>query len=1130
MSKIPFMNWNTSHWMSKRIAHFLAIASILSLVLFAIPPTGIAYAAGTTYYVDSVGGSDSNSGTSPTSPWATLSKVNSTTFAPGDKILFHAGNVWTGLLHPLGSGVSGSPISIDMYGGTIKPLIQANGLYNDTVLLQNQQYWEINNLEVTNNAGSSPYNLGDYRGIHISAVDYGGTLNHIYINNVYVHNITGEVNWVGGSSANDPPGIHHGTGDDRSKRTGGIIVEASTNNPTSPVLSTFNDVVVQNSRIEDTSFGGIIFKQYSGTNPGATYVGWGDRKSATDTNWKPFTNITVQNNYVSGYNTDYGCNGIYVTATKGAIIQNNVVAGVGTSGIEVNYTDDVIIQKNEVYDTIKKAGGVDDNGIDPDRGTTNIIVQYNYLHHNGDGILFCQRCYNGFGGSAIVRYNILESNTGAHFHIASSANVQIYNNTVYNDSSTTLVGGHGSSYNIRNNIFYSTVSGATLDTGSGNTYSYNLYNNVSAIPSTDTHAIVGDPKLVNPGTGGTGTALTGPALYSLGGYRLQSTSPVINTGTSISSNGGTDFWGNPLYNGLPDMGAYEYYNDTTPPTTPTNLTATAVSDSEIGLSWTASTDNLNVFKYLIYRNGTQVGSTLGSTLYQDKGLAGSTSYSYTVYAEDSTGNISPVSNTATATTQASSDTTSPTAPANLTVTSVSGSVIDLIWTASTDNVGVTRYLIERGGTQVAIISGSTTSYEDKDLAGLTSYSYKVYAMDAAGNLSPASNTAAATTTTNAPTITTYTINDSFDNDAAGSAPSGWTISNGNASNSVTVAANPSSTNHSANINKPVSSGLTGMYRTFTPLSGEIIVNYRVMRGETNTWFSLPYLYDSAGNVAASVAFNNGQIQVNEGGTFKNIQTFSANTWYDVELVLNTTTGTFDLYINGTKSVSGAPLRTNVSSVSKIQYYADTNNTGTAYLDYIQIGKNDIPSITTYTINDSFDNDAAGSQPSGWTLTNGNASNSITVVENPGPSNHSAKINKPNSSGLTGMYKTFAPLSGQVIVNYRVMRGDTSTFFSLPYIYDSADNKVLSLAFNNGNIQAFEGSTLTTIQPFSANTWYNIEAVLNTTTDTFDLYINGTKVVSGAALRTAVSSVSKIQFYADNTNYGTAYLDYVQVGQ
>jgi hypothetical protein len=71
-------------------------------------------------------------------------------------------------------------------------------------------------------------------------------------------------------------------------------------------------------------------------------------------------------------------------------------------------------------------------------------------------------------------------------------------------------------------------------------------------------------------------------------------------------------------------------------------------------------------------------------------------------------------------------------------------VITLSWTASTDNVGVTGYIVSRGGTPIATL-GNVTSYQDTGLSPSTSYSYSVKAKDAAGNLSVASNTAPATT-------------------------------------------------------------------------------------------------------------------------------------------------------------------------------------------------------------------------------------------------------------------------------------------------------------------------------------------------------------------------------------------------
>ena len=90
--------------------------------------------------------------------------------------------------------------------------------------------------------------------------------------------------------------------------------------------------------------------------------------------------------------------------------------------------------------------------------------------------------------------------------------------------------------------------------------------------------------------------------------------------------------------------------------------------------------------------------------------------------------------------------------ANLTATAVSSNQINLSWTASTDNVGVTGYSVQRCSgsgcgnlVQVVSVSGTTTTYSDPGLAGSTSYSYRVQATDAAGNLSAFSNTATATT-------------------------------------------------------------------------------------------------------------------------------------------------------------------------------------------------------------------------------------------------------------------------------------------------------------------------------------------------------------------------------------------------
>ncbi|OCT15397.1 hypothetical protein A8709_15055 [Paenibacillus pectinilyticus] len=740
----------------KSFGAFLVSAMMLMSMATVMAPAAV-FAANTTYYVDSVNGSDSNNGTSTSTAWKTLTKVNATTFQPGDHILFEAGDTWVGQLYPKGSGTSGSPIVIDQYGTGAKPKFQGQGAVKDTVLLYNQQYWEIHNLDVSNQATGS---VGDLRGVHITGADIG-TLNYFRLDGLSVHDVTGEVNWIGGDVADNATGITFQTGWDRSKRTGGIVFDMTSNvlaPAAATVKSKFNDVIISNSSIKNTSFAGIVFKQYTGdgldTNGNAAVsVGWGVRNSSTDTNWYPFTNVTIKNNYITQSGTTFGCNGIYLTDTKGAVIDSNVIAAAGTSGIETYYADDVVIQKNETFGVVKKAGGADYNGIDTDKGTTKQVVQYNYIHGNGDGILLCQFSF----GDSIIRYNIITGNSRyqMYLHSDSAASSQIYNNTIYNTNSTYLIYGYGTyinaAYAIRNNILDSTQSSAVLTTGGGISYNTNSYYGTSlTVPAGDANPKTGDPKLVNPGTGGTGTEASGPALSSLSGYQLQTSSPLINQGVTIASNGGLDFWGDTLYTDSADIGADE--------------------------------------------------------------------------------------------------------------TAVTG-----------------------------------------------------------GSSGP-----------------TYLVNDTFDAMTTGSAPTGWTISNGTSPNAITVQAVPSTTDKSVQLSKPTASGKTTMYKSFAATSGTVTIEARVKRSETTTWWCLPYIYDSTGVVAESIALDTGNIKANVNGTWTTIQAFSANTWYDLKVVLNTSTDKFDFYVNGTLMLSQATMRAAVSNVSKIEFYADNTQAGTTNVDNVKV--------------------------------------------------------------------------------------------------------------------------------------------------------------------------------------------------
>jgi len=280
--------------------------------------------------------------------------------------------------------------------------------------------------------------------------------------------------------------------------------------------------------------------------------------------------------------------------------------------------------------------------------------------------------------------------------------------------------------------------------------------------------------------------------------------------------------------------------DTQSPTAPTQVTALPVSATQIDLTWNASTDDVGVTGYTVYRSGTSIGTT-ATTNYSDASAAPSSQYAYTVAAFDAAGNVSPqsdppvvgttpvsdstpptvsftnpgnnatVSNVAIVTASASddvgivgvqykldgnnlgaevtdtpynfawdtttvtntvhtlsavardaagnssattisvtvnnllTDSTAPTAPANLKATAVSASQIDLTWDAATDDVGVTGYKVYRLGEWLSFAATTTTHYSNTGLAAASLYSYTVTAVDAAGNESLSSIAASAST-------------------------------------------------------------------------------------------------------------------------------------------------------------------------------------------------------------------------------------------------------------------------------------------------------------------------------------------------------------------------------------------------
>ncbi|WP_184550482.1 right-handed parallel beta-helix repeat-containing protein [Mucilaginibacter sp. FT3.2] len=466
---------------------------------------------GNTYYVDPAG-NDGNNGTSSASPWQTISKINAHTFLPGDQVLFKAGGTWTGNVAFLGSGSAGAPIVVNTYGTGNKPIINGGGLVNGsiTLLLNNQSYWEINNLEITNTIATGLH----YAVSGIKVINSASTLaNHIYVRNCYVHDVNST--GVGNSNYN--------------KATGGIIISGY-----------FNDILVDSCHVANSQIEGI----------------------RTTSSTILSTNVTFSNNLIENI---YGDGIVMSSVQSGGFITGNVVHNVcitnaaNFAGIWTYNESGTIISNNEVYGLT--GGLVDGQAFDADLSTSGDIFEYNYSHDNYRGfMLFMPSAKN-----ITVRYNISANDaiggTKMFNFMATDTTNRIYNNVFYLTNNITYFFQTNFIGSFINNIISSTgtVSNFSQNTMSTNARFLNncIYPNAVILASNwngcyHSNNIFFAPKFTNPTTYGVGGS-TATA------FSLQSTSPCIAGGGIIANNGGYDFFNTALSaSGNPDVGAIKY--------------------------------------------------------------------------------------------------------------------------------------------------------------------------------------------------------------------------------------------------------------------------------------------------------------------------------------------------------------------------------------------------------------------------------------------------------------------------------------------------------------------------------------------------------------------------------------------
>jgi hypothetical protein len=175
--------------------------------------------------------------------------------------------------------------------------------------------------------------------------------------------------------------------------------------------------------------------------------------------------------------------------------------------------------------------------------------------------------------------------------------------------------------------------------------------------------------------------------------------------------------------------------DEEPPTAPTGLAASG-GVKGVQLQWDASTDNVGIDRYVVFRDGSVIGTSPSASFFDS--LASVGDHEYVVYAEDANGNRSAASNTVTGTVEP--DEEPPTPPANLTA-AVALEGVQLQWEASTDDLAVDQYVIFRDGSEIG--TSASASFLDSR-APIGDHEYVVYAEDAAGNRSDASESASVT--------------------------------------------------------------------------------------------------------------------------------------------------------------------------------------------------------------------------------------------------------------------------------------------------------------------------------------------------------------------------------------------------
>lgn len=363
--------------------------------------------SGATFYIGP-NGNDQNSGLSITQAWQSIDRINATEFQAGDSILFKRGGKWVGSLKPKGSGSPKNRIVLGAYWEGEAPIIDGEGKKSEAdfmsagIILFNQEYWEIRDLEIRNFEPGNPEKPIKKAGILVLAKDIG-TLHDFKFENLKISNVNGSL---------------------KTRENGGVFFNVVADSiPDKRVLSNFDGIYINNCYFLNVDRGGFLNQSFWKRRDFNSSFGESMAGERID-NWYPSHNILIENCKFE----NIGGNGLVTRVAESPLVQYNLFVRCSsktTGNASYPYNcNNALWQFNEACYTVYNEGDIDASGFDSDYLCKNTVIQYNYSHHNEwGGLLVCSwgKLKHAFNDGTIVRNNIFQDEK--HHMIRFSGNI-----------------------------------------------------------------------------------------------------------------------------------------------------------------------------------------------------------------------------------------------------------------------------------------------------------------------------------------------------------------------------------------------------------------------------------------------------------------------------------------------------------------------------------------------------------------------------------------------------------------------------------------------------------------------------------------------------------------------------------